>query len=611
MRVDTAPYTLAFWRSEGRTALIYVASGRRASMSGTSLPGGAQALLAVALVVVVVLSGAAAAAPRGSVHPATNLISTLPTGAVTVSPARAPAGATPKLPPDEIYGVEATVPAGLTPVGVAFDSGNGDIYVTDSQGGNVTVINGSTEKDVANVTVGANPAGVVYDSGTNRVYVVNSFGNSVSVISSTNVVTATFAVPSEPAGIAYDSASGDLYVTQEGANSTSVYQPGDTSAPIATIHVGLQPIAAVYDPGNTEVYVANSNSSNVSAINTTTNTVVASIPVGQGPLGLAYDSGQDELFVANDDSNNTTIISTTNNTVIGSVNVGTHPAGAAYNPQLGIVAVSDEHSDNVSVILDSNDSVVATVPVGEAPVGVAWDSANGYEYVANANNSSVSVIGTPSVPPYPVTFDETGLAAGTSWTVTLAGALNTTTGASNDFKEINGSYSYSVTPIAGYVASALSGSVLVDGYPVHVAITFTEVVYAVTFTETGLPSGALWTVDLNGSAAQSANPNVIFTLPNGSYSYSIPTVSGYTSTPGSGWANVTGSGPMVTITFSKVSTSSSGTSSVGGVPLWEIAVIVVAIASVVTGILLGMRRSKPPASTTTPPPPPGNPGGPS
>jgi YVTN family beta-propeller protein len=534
------------------------------------------------------------------------LSSLVPTGSVAADrdPGDAPSSSSspasgPALPPNEIYGVEATVQVGPSPVGVAYDSFNGYVYVTNSQGDNVTVLNGATQKVVTNIPVGDNPAGIAYDSSNDNIYVVNSMEDSVSVISSANTVSGNFSVPYEPTGIAFDSLSGDLYITQQAANATAVYNPSSTAKPVATLEVGHQPIAAVYDSDNNEVYVANSNSSNVSVIDASAPSVIAAVPVGDGPLGLAYDHGQDELFVANDESNNTTIISTTTNKVVTSVPVGLRPDGAAYNPNLGVITISDEGSADVSVILDSNNSVVSTVPVGLDPVGVAWDSANGYEYVADANSSTVSVLGTPTVPPYAVTFSELGLPPGTSWTVNLAGSPTTTSSASVSFSEVNGSYPYTVTPVAGYVGANLSGNVVVNGFPVNVVVTFSAVLYTITFTESGLPGGTVWAVTLGTTTLNSATANVTFSMPNGSYAYVVPSVTGYSASPASGWSNLSGHAVSVDITFSSNpgTPGSSPAGTVGGVPLWEIAVIVAAIAAVVGGVLWSMRRGSAPPPT--------------
>src|SRR2546427_1093821 len=69
------------------------------------------------------------------------------------------------------------------PVGLAYDSGNGYVYVANAGSDNVSVISGTTV--VATVPVGDDPIGVAYDSGNGYVYVTNDNSNNVSVISTT------------------------------------------------------------------------------------------------------------------------------------------------------------------------------------------------------------------------------------------------------------------------------------------------------------------------------------------------------------------------------------------------------------------------------------------
>src|SRR5438128_1114719 len=66
---------------------------------------------------------------------------------------------------------------------------------------------------VATVSVGSNPVGVAYDSGKGEIFVTIPGPDTVSVISdSTNTVVATVPVGSFPNGVAYDSAKGEVFV---------------------------------------------------------------------------------------------------------------------------------------------------------------------------------------------------------------------------------------------------------------------------------------------------------------------------------------------------------------------------------------------------------------
>lgn len=73
--------------------------------------------------------------------------------------------------------------------------------------------------------------------------------------------------------------------------------------------------------------------------------------------------------------------------------------------------------------------------------------------------------------------------------------------------------------------------------------------YAATFTETGLPSGTSWSATLNGSSQSATGSSIAFSEPNGSYSFTIGTVSGYAANPTSGSLTVAGAPTSQAVTF--------------------------------------------------------------
>jgi YVTN family beta-propeller protein len=114
--------------------------------------------------------------------------------------------------------------------------------------------------------------------------------------------------------------------------------------------------------------VANSDSDDVSVIDTSTNTVVATFGVGNSPLGVAVRPGGGKVYVANAHSNNVSGIATFSNTVGVTVGVGSIPFGVEITPDGGRVYVANGWSDDVSVIDTSTNKVVATIDgVGDAP----------------------------------------------------------------------------------------------------------------------------------------------------------------------------------------------------------------------------------------------------
>jgi YVTN family beta-propeller protein len=85
--------------------------------------------------------------------------------------------------PTQINTVVATIPVGNHPQGVAYDLGNGYVYVTDGGSRAVSVIDASTNTVVGNVTVGPGPSGIAYDQGNGRIYVTDSLSSSPSIVS--------------------------------------------------------------------------------------------------------------------------------------------------------------------------------------------------------------------------------------------------------------------------------------------------------------------------------------------------------------------------------------------------------------------------------------------
>jgi YVTN family beta-propeller protein len=450
-----------------------------------------------------------------------------------------------------------SVPVGSQPWAVAYDSGKGEIFVTNSASNNVSVINDATNAVVANIPVDKKPLAAVYDSGKGEVFVANERSGSVWVINDTNnTVVDNVSTGGYPIGLAYDSGLGEVFVTND---QTSAYVISDTSDQVvATIPLGNVTQGVAYAAGHGEVYTTNFDDGTVDVIADGSNHVTAIVTVGSNPQGLAYDSGLGEVFVSNDNNHNVSVISATTHRVVANVGVGSAPFGVAYDGATGNVYVvnSAPASDNVSVISDATNHVIGNLPVGTNPFGVAFDDGKGVAYVADYGSNNVSVVaqgrGGGGPTEYAVTFTESGLISGTSWSVTLNGSLETSTTSTVVFSEPNGSYAYTVGPVSGYTIGTATGDALVNGAPIPVAVAFTPTAtatYTVTFTEHGLPVGTTWNVTIGSSTLSSTSTTIAFAESNGSYSYTVGDVAGYAATPSSGPVSVAGLAVPVSIGF--------------------------------------------------------------
>ncbi|HEV2429838.1 MAG TPA: hypothetical protein VGV64_08380, partial [Thermoplasmata archaeon] len=134
--------------------------------------------------------------------------------------------------------------------------------------------------------------------------------------------------------------------------------------------------------------------------------------------------------------------------------------------------------------------------------------------------------------------------------------------------------------------------------------------------EAGLPTGAGWSVSLDGRLNSSGGPVVAFGEVNGSgYAYVVPRVPGYTASPSNGTFNVTGAPIDITVRFRLVASGSVPASpSLLGLPVPEAigALGLVAALGAIGFLLLARRypwlrpgRREPPSSG----PPRDRPGG--
>ncbi len=183
-------------------------------------------------------------------------------------------------------------------------------------------------------------------------------------------------------------------------------------------------------------------------------------------------------------------------------------------------------------------------------------------YSINITNSAVTLTQSYTPVAYSVHFGESGLASGTSWTVTLNGNTQSSTTSSMSFSVSPGTYTYTVGSVSGY-SSAGSGSVTVNSSTsnstTYVSIAFVSVPtsFTVTFKESGLSSGTNWTVVFDGTSHSSTSSTItLSSVSSGSHTYSFKNVSGY-STPASGSLSVNGNS-NVNVAFSKTTSTTSG-----------------------------------------------------
>lgn len=411
------------------------------------------------------------------------------------------------------------------PFGVLYDKYNGNLYVSDSNKNQVTVINGTDNNVVTTIPVlGDRPEGLTLDTINHEIYVALEYSNDVAIINTTSesVQGNITGISTYPWALAFDPVNGYIYVAEEYYSTINVYNqtgvqehgaiqlPYDSGTPIG-------PEGVTYDPANGNLYVDNTHFSNVSVINTTTNTVETSISVGKNPAGSFYDPSNQNIYVLGSSSNNVSVINGSTDKVTSSFKVGAGPQFGTYDPENNYLYISNFGSNNVTVVNPVNNSEVGSIDVGDRPYQISYDNLNNNIYLANDFSSTVSIIHSFPL----VEFKETGLPAGGKWTVSIGTQTFSSTGDSISVYEPTGRYSYSVSGIGGYNVTNKSGTFSVNNSFVTINVGFAPQKYRVTFMETGLPSGTPWFI--NSTEFESSGPITAkyynISLANTEYSY--------------------------------------------------------------------------------------------
>jgi YVTN family beta-propeller protein len=276
-------------------------------------------------------------------------------------------------------GCQIHVPKECSPAGIAITPDGTRAYVTDLNGGAVSVVSTATNTQVAaisfstdpNASAGWEPWGVAVTPDGSFAYVVSfnlsSFGVSV--------------IDVNPASPTY--------------NTVVATVPGLEGSKFAR--------SVAITPDGRFAYIpfgdVNGGSGGVAVISTKNNQLVATIPLGSGSFdveGLAFTPHGDFVYVAGFGLGLLFEISTKTKTVVDTVTGLGRTFGVAITPDGRFVYVTDEQGGVVSVIRSTNDKVVAAVPAGIGPVGVAITSDGNSAYVTNAGSDTVSVIDTRS-----------------------------------------------------------------------------------------------------------------------------------------------------------------------------------------------------------------------
>jgi YVTN family beta-propeller protein len=522
-----------------------------------------------------------------------------------------------------------SVSVGTLPDAAVYDSGNGFVYVPNYGTSNVVYDNVSIldgTSILGSVKVGYQPDDPTYDSLNGYVYVPNYDSANVSVVYSNYSVTFTESglPPATEWWINLTGApslstdAADLSVFEyEGAYPYSVSTsdktysaPGGTLVVNGTTSLTIQFSRVTYAvaftgtglPVVTNWSVTIRGSSGTARYSSSTPTIRFLEPNATYTFTLGMVPGFTTtsfrgLFVVLGGPANLSIAWTQVNYTVAFEESGL-PMGTVW--WVNVTGGNSTSSTNAGLSLSE--------PNGTWAYSVASDdltySSPGGSFTVSGTAARQAIVFLRVT--YSVNFTAIGLPAGTNWSVALGGTTNSSAAATLAFMVPNGTYSYALGTVSGWTTSIFSGSVAVDGMAISQSVTWTPVTYSVAFTEKGLPSGASWTVTLDGIRQSSSAATLAFSLGNGTYRFSAGTVPGYTESPSSGSITIQGANVTKTMAFSVVpSNPSASSATILGLPAIEGYALLGGLAVAVAAIALGAvrwnrKRRRPPGPRSSP-----------
>ena len=474
--------------------------------------------------------------------------------------------------------VVQTISVGNTPRTIAYDPTDQLLFVPNYYSNNLSLISTSTDRVVGSISFNSTVIGPMYDSVNHLLYVAEDQLNLLEEVNvSTDSIVGSIPVGPVPQHPVYDPLDGFIFVPDEGALSIAVIDPTSEEV-IGWLPSEASAGAAGVDLANGVLYITGWESGepllleNLSGLvflppESQTNTTYAgagAIEFSESPGCYHYEVTSVGGYAANPTNG---FVNITNSPLTVSVSFGAQQydvrfveSGLGTNfvhwsvSLAGVTLTATTGLANGNVI-DFGGYPSAAYPYAIPPVvGYALTSpaASGTVVVSGAS-VRVNVVFVPTA--FDVKFTQTGIPDTVMWELTFNGSTSWVRGGGIDLGYYpNGTYLYAVGAVRGImlISPPANGTVVVAGAAVQVNLTFLVTGFDVSFTQRGLPSTTVWSVDLAGTVINTTGSSMDFGyFPNGTYLYSVSIPTGYSLTSGPANATVTVAGMplVVNLTF--------------------------------------------------------------
>ena len=365
-----------------------------------------------------------------------------------------------------------------------------------------------------------------------------------------------------------------LYLTQYGSNGSANIRMISTTSNLYVGSIKLpndsRPNGSYFDSLNKMLYVVESCNSTIVVINTADNEIVLNITSINNICPNI--SGDGQFVFADSLTGNLFEINASSNSIYKNFNISL-PCQLCSTPPVysrGNVYVENFCNDSIIRFNLSTDSVTSySVPAGNCPYlfipgpgseafvplyNITCACDNSVEIINETNGKNLGIL--------PISEVFSGVYDPLNGNMYLSSSNSSDYGGLGEFAVVNTSTLQQVSTIPGtsnvycsMVYDSNDQTIYATSVDNEVSVLVSQRYYNVTFNETGLPSGAVWYVNISGMASSGPVNKTSYSvyLTNGTYSYTIATPDKtYEPLPISSSVKVNGTSQTVNIKFTEV-----------------------------------------------------------
>jgi YVTN family beta-propeller protein len=300
------------------------------------------------------------------------------------------------------------------------------ICVSNEKGGDVTIIDGSTQRIVATVPAGKRPRGIHPSPDGRTLYValsgrpiegppqLDANGNPIfkkdddddddkksdhaaDGIGVVDLTTLKFVkkLPSgtDPEQFAVAPDGRHLYISNEDVATLSVMNV-ETGKVEHIVPVAKEPEGVAFAPGAKTVYVTCETNGDIFAIDVQSNKVAAHFTVPTRPRNVVFLPDGSKGFIPSESSGQLSIFDAVENKVLKTVRLpaGSRPMGLAMSLDGKKLYATTGRGGTVLVIDTSTLQAIHSIPVGKRPWGIALSPDGHRLFAANGPSNDISII---------------------------------------------------------------------------------------------------------------------------------------------------------------------------------------------------------------------------